>query len=219
MYFTTPLFYEFEPRKVANVTENGNVANDFARFDAVCEMQCLNDVLGACLTKELIESFELLSGATVFTLKADATTPIKNLVNGLEYDAPAHDSNLVIDWWLHLYGDNCSCGCGTNTCTKRYWKGIAEKTVLPIGTIYNSFIADYVYYEHLLANRSITAGTGQQVLSGENSQTVQNFSKRIDAYNRFLLAVLKDLYPFLEANKIDYPTWVRNCNLNFKDKY
>lgn len=207
MIFVNPTHFEYEPYKIANINENGDAKLNLARFIAVYEKQCLIQILGHCLYKELFESFKIASGANVYTLNTDATIPIKNLVNGLEYDVIVNDS----------FG--CICGCNQNNCKKRYWKGIVDKSITPIGNIEKSFLIPYIYYHYLLVNRSQTTGTGQQVLAGENSQTVQNFSKRIDAYNDFLFMVFKDLYQFLRANKADYPTWVNNCNLNFKDKY
>jgi len=70
MYFVKPLFFEFEPIKIANVSENGNFANDLARFIALYEKQCLQEILGACLYKELIESlfdFNVLINIDVFS--------------------------------------------------------------------------------------------------------------------------------------------------------
>jgi len=225
MYFVKPLFFEFEPIKITNVSENGNVSNDLARFIALYEKQCLQEVLGACLYKELIDSFELLEGATAYTLKDDATEPIKRLVNGYEYTAPENDNSAFNFVWLF---NGCGCGCGESSCTQRSWKGLVQTDSFLIGnaitTSKRSFIADYIYYHYLLINRSVTVGTGQQVLSGENSQTVSNFSKRVDRYNEFIFSVIgkqgeTSLYRFLQDNKADYPTWKPNCNLRFKEKY
>ncbi len=235
MYFVKPIFYVYEPIKIANVSENGAIANDLARFIALYEKQCLMEILGACLYKELIDSFELLTGATEYTLKTDATEPIRRLVNGYEYDAPEGDNcfenSFVFDYFLfgqRFIPFGCGCGCGSDNCTKRYWKGFVQTDTFLIGTTVTtskrSFIADYIYYHHSLINRSSTTASGQQVLTGENSTAVSNFSKRVDRYNEFIFSVLgrqgeTSLYRFLFDNKDDYPTWVPNCNLRFKEKY
>lgn len=227
MYFVKPIFFEFEPIKIANITEPGSLKIELARFIALYEKQCLLEILGECLYKELIESFELVSGSSVYTLKTDATTSIKRLVNGYEYDAPSNNDE-VINWGLSYWFSGCGCGCGSSTCNKRFWKGLVQTDNFLIGTeivtSQKSFIANYIYYHYLLVNRSQTTGAGQQVLSGENSQTVSNFSKRIDSYNEFVFSVVgrnneTSLYRFLQDNKADYPTWKRNRSLTFKDKY
>lgn len=227
MYFVKPIFFEFEPVKISNVTENGSVKTELARFIALYEKQCLLDILGECLYKELIDSYELLQNATEFTLKTDASEPIKRLVNGHSYTAPQNDGSDY-DWSLSFWFGGCGCGCGSSTCTTRVWKGFVKTDNYLIGGAVSesksSFIADYVYYHYLLTNRSITTASGQQVLTGENSTTVSNFSKRIDRWNEFIFSVVgkqsqTSLYRFLQDNKADYPTWKRNCNLTFKTKY
>jgi len=220
--------FEFEPIKIANISENGNVAKEFARFDALYERQCLEEILGSCLAKELFDSFELteVDNVKAYRLKSNATDPIKNLVNGFTYEAPETDSTEIFDFaWI--WG-GCGCGCGGSECTQRVWKGFVQTNTILIGqtetTESKCFISDYIYYHHLLINRSITTGSGQQVLTGENSNTVSNFSKRIDRWNEFIFSVVgkvgeTSLYRFLQDNKADYPTWKPNCNLNFKTKY
>ncbi len=226
MYFVKPIFFEFEPVKIANVAENGSLKTELARFIALYEKQCLMDILGECLYKELIDSFELLQDATEFTLKDDATEPIKRLVNGYSYTAPAETDCEA--WTLSYLLGGCGCGCGSSTCTTRVWQGFVKTDQYLVGTEMteskSSFIADYIYYHYLLINRSFSTGSGQQVLTGENSTTVSNFSKRIDRYNEFVGGVLgksneTSLYRFLHDNKADYPTWKRNCNLTIKTKY
>ena len=221
MIFVKPIMYEFEPIKIANVVENGDVNIEVVRFIALYERQCLDLILGKCLAKDLVESFEFDPLLIDYKLKASATTPIKNLVNGFEYNRNVNESyysGLVFAWGF--YG--CGCGCNDSKCDKRKWNGLVEKVEYNNGaglaTFEKSFLADYIYYEYQLANRTVTAGTGQQVLSGENSMTVQNCSKRVEAYNSFVLGVMK-MYAFLEDNKADYPTWERNCNICFKEKW
>ena len=217
MQFITPLFFEFEPIKIANVCENGSLQLEVSRFIGQYEKQCLIDVLGDCLAKELADSFQLAEGS--FVLKTDATNAIKNLVNGLEYEATNNGNDVII---YGLIGRGCSCGCSDSTCKKRVWKGIVQNEDYFNGSAMasskSSFIADYIHYYHLLVHRSQTTGTGQQVLAGENSVTVSNFSKRIDSWNSFVFKVQK-LYQFLNDHKTDYPSWRCNCNLDFKDKY
>jgi len=238
MYFVNPLMFEFEPIKIANVTQSGDVAKDLSRFIAIYERQCLEELLGSCLAKELFDSFELttVDNVKAYRLKDAATEPIKRLVNGYTYEAPTEeDGNELASFWSVYgaifgfnYGLGCGCGCESSDCTSRVWKGFVQETTLLIGqsdTIEKKcFISDYVYYHYLFVNRSITSGSGQQVLTGENSMPVQNFSKRIDRYNEYVLSVLgrrgqTSLYRFLHDNKADYPTWQPNCNLRFKDKY
>ena len=217
MIFVKPIMYEFEPIKIANVIENGDVNIEVIRFIALYERQCLDLIFGKCLAKELVESFEFDLFLIDYKLKASATTAIKNLVNGLEY---VLTNSQDYNFGFGFYG--CGCGCNDSTCNKRKWNGLVEKVEYNNGarlaTFEKSFLADYIYYEYQLANRTVTAGTGQQVLSGENSMTVQNCSKRIEAYNSFVLGVIK-MYVFLEDNKVDYPTWERNCNICFKEKW
>lgn len=224
MIFVNPSFFENEPRKIANISENGDVRNDVARFIGQYEKECLQSVLGECLYNDVKNSYTFDSEQGIFVLNPDATDAIKNLVNGLEYDKPAQD-NFNIATFLPF---GCGCGCGSTSCDKRYWKGFVQTDEYLIGTnletSYRSFIADYIYYNYLLYNRSVTSGDGQQVITGENAATVQNFSKRIDAYNDFVFGVLgkkntTSLYMFLRENKDDYPTWEMNCNIRFKDKY
>lgn len=235
MYFVKPLMFEFEPLKIANVNQSGDVAKDLYRFIALYEKQCLEELLGACLSKELFDSFELttVDDVKAYRLKSNATVPIQRLVNGYTYTPTEQDNNELSTFWSvysALFGWNYSCGCGCNgsECTDRVWKGFVTTDTILIGqaetTESKCFISDYVYYWYLFTNRSTTSGSGQQVLTGENSTTVQNFSKRIDAYNRFIESVLgkrgqTSLYRFLHDNKDDYPTWEPNCNLRFKDKY
>ena len=234
MYFVNPLMFEYEPIKIANVTQSGDVAKDLVRFIAIYERQCLEELLGPCLAKELLDSFEIttVDGVKAYRLKGNATEPIKRLVNGHEYTAPEEDTDNELSTFWKVYGPifgiGCGCGCNESQCTDRVWKGFVQETNILIGqsetTEKKCFISDYVYYQYLFVNRSITSGSGQQVLTGENSTPVQNFSKRIDRYNEFVFSVLgrageTSLYRFLHENKADYPTWVPNCNLRFKDKY
>ena len=226
MIFIDPLFFEFEPVKIANIFDNGDVKADVARFIGIYEKQCLKDVLGECLYKEVQDSYTFDADEKKFVIKPDATQAIINLVNGFSYDAPDR-TDMVVDYYLTYNG--CGCGCGNSNCNKREWKGFVQEDEFLIGdalsSIKKSFIADYVYYFYLLENRSITAGTGQQVLAGENSNTVSNFSKRIDRWNEFIMSVIggrkgeTSLYQFLRDNKSDYPAWTRSCNLQFKTKW
>lgn len=217
MNFITPLYFEFEPLKIANVAENGSGQLEVNRFIGQYEKQCLREVLGDSLAKELNDSYEIVSGA--FVLKGDATQPIKDLVNGKEYE-PTDTIDETVDWFLNW--DEDTCGCNSATTSKRVYPGIVVSEEFYNGVeltnLKTSFIADYIHYHYLLVNRSQTTGAGQQVLVGENSQTVQNFSKRIDSWNSFCLKV-SNLYRFLQDHKADYPTWKPNCNLRFKQKY
>jgi hypothetical protein len=230
MLFITPALFEFEPVKIHGVSDNGSLKLELARFIGIYEKQCLIEVLGACLYKEIQDSYTFLDG--VFTIKPDATQAIKDLVNGIDYDAP-ESSGSFIDPWFDASGmfwgsGSCGCGCGSSACDKRYWKGFVQTDEYLQGTaladLKRSFIADYIYYQHSLINRSVTTGTGQQTLDAENSTKVQNFSKRIDRYNEFIFSVIgrkneTSLYRFLYDHKADYPTWVPNCSLKFKDKF
>lgn len=222
MYFINPLFFEFEPVKIPSIAENGSARIELARFIGIYEKECLIKVLGSCLYKEVIDSLELLPSATSYSLKLTATIPIKNLVNGLEYDAPETDNSFI------YFGLGCGCGCESSNCKKKYWKGFVEKdeflNAASIGVSYRSFIADYIYYQHKLINRTTTSGTGESVLSGENASTAFNESKRIDRWNEFVFKIIgrkneTSLYRFLKDNKTDYPTWEQNCQINFKTKY
>jgi hypothetical protein len=205
-----------EPTKIANVLEAKDLPKVVAKFIGEFELKCLEKVLGSCLAKEVRDSFEFVVGSG-YSLKATATTPIKNLVNGIEYDKPTSD----------LLG--CGCGCGSGNCTKRIWKGfVTNSQYVYADAIQNqrkSFLTHYIYYYWLLYNRTASTGTGQQILEGENSISAQNFSKRIDAWNEFMFLVVgcrngeTSMYQFLTDNKADYPTWERNCNLRFKDKW
>lgn len=220
MNFITPLFFEFEPLKIANVTENGSGQLEVNRFIGQYEKQCLREVLGDSLAKELNDSYEIADG--VFALKSDATQPIKDLVNGKEYDAPITSSGFY-DPFFDASGLDVYWGGETGVVGgKRIWSGIVRSedfyNGVELSTLKTSFIADYIHYHYLLVNRSVTTGTGQQVLAGENSQTVSNFSKRIDSWNSFCFKI-SSLYRFLQDNKSDYPTWKPNCNIRFKDKY
>jgi hypothetical protein len=230
MYFVNPLMFEYEPIKIANIAENGDIKNTISRFIAIYEKQCLVELLGECLAKELIDSFEIVTtdGVSVLQLKSDATDPIKHLVNGFSYTKPATDFNFPNDYIWNWNIDGCGCGCGSSSCTTRNWKGLVQNETILIGTatteIKSSLLANYIYYYYLLINRTVTAGTGQQVIHGENSTTTINASKRIDAYNEFINSVLgkqgqTSLYQFLHDNKDDYPTWQPNCSLNYKTKY
>ena len=216
MNFITPSFFEFEPLKIANVTENGGGQLEVSRFIGQYEKQCLREVLGDVLAKELNDSFEFVDG--VFVFKDDATQAIKDLVNGKTYDL-VDGSNETVDWFLSWEENDCNCSSADGT---RVWPGIVVSDEfyngVELSTLKTSFIADYIHYHYLLVNRSQTTGAGQQVIAGENSQTVSNFSKRIDSWNSFCLKV-SILYRFLHDNKADYPTWKPNCNLRFKEKF
>lgn len=224
MLFVNHLFFEFEPYKIANVSESGDVRSEVARIIGIYEKRCLLELLGECLYTDLVGSLELKDGK--FQLKDDATQAIKDLVNGKTYEVTSFENTVydTISWWK-----GCGCGCGDSDCKTRNWKGFVETDEFLIGTSVaeskRSFIADYIYYHYLLVNRTITAGTGQQVLDGENSTTLQNFSKRIDAWNNFIDATVSvrssqtSLYRFLQDNKSSYPNWKRNCNLKIKDKF
>lgn len=218
MYFVKPLFFEFEPIKIANVSENGALPAELSRSIALYEKLCLIEVLGVELYTEVINSLELLTGSTDFTLKADATQEIKDLINGKTYNFTYTDFNF----------DFLGCACDSTTTTQRTWQGFIQTdeflTGTAIGSIKRSFIADYIYYNYLLTNKSISTGAGQQVLSGENSTSVMNVYKRIERYNEFVFAVLGKenqvgLYQFLHDNKDSYPTWKRNCSIQFKEKF
>jgi len=220
MNFITPSFFEFEPLKIANVTENGSGRLEVARFIGQYEKQCLREVLGESLAKELDDSYEIVSG--MFALKASATQQIKDLVNGKEYNALITSSGFY-DQFFDASGLNLYWGGESGIVNgKRTWSGIVRSedfyNGVDLSTFKTSFIADYIHYHYLLVNRSVTTGTGQQVLAGENSQTVSNFSKRIDSWNSFFTKV-SSMYLFLQDNKTDYPTWKPNCNLRFKEKY
>lgn len=217
MNFINPLFFEFEPLKIANVSENGSGQLELNRFIGQYEKQCLREVLGDILAKELNDSYEVVDGA--FALKTGATQPIKDLINGKEYE-PSLNSDETIDWFLNWQVGEC--GYNNTTDKKRIWPGIVVSEDFYNGvessTFKTSFIAEYIHYHYFLANRTKTTGSGQQELAGENSTTVSNFSKRIDSWNAFCLKVSM-LYRFLQDHRADYPTWKPNCNLRFKDKY
>ena len=213
MYFVKPLDFEFEPRKIANANSNGSLPSELLRFIALYEKQCLVETLGLILYQEMADSFELKSGASEYTLKETATVFIKNLVIGKTYEVV-----------------NTDCGCITTSGTTktRIWKGFVQSDSFLIGTqvsqIRNCFIADYIYYHYLLVNRSVSTGVGQQVLNSENGTPVMNVWKRIERYNEFIFAVLGrnndvGLYQFLKENSADYPTWTRNCEITFKEKF
>jgi len=217
MYFITPSFFEFEPLKIANVTENGGSQLEVSRFIGQYEKQCLREVLGDSLAKELNDSYEIVNGEFVF--KSSATQAIKDLVNGKEY-TPVAGIDETVDWFLNW--DGYGCDCNNSSDTNRIWAGIVVSEEfyngVELSTLKTSFIADFIHYHYLLINRSQTTGAGQQVLAGENSQTVSNFSKRIDSWNSFCFKVA-NLYRFLHDNKANYPTWKPNCNLRFKEKF
>lgn len=217
MNFITPIFFEFEPLQIANVLENGSQQTEVNRFIGQYEKQCLIEVLGPELAKELNDSYEVVGNA--FVLKSDATQAIKDLVNGKVYDTP-EDAGEVITWNLLWWGG--SCGCDGEINPKRTYPGIVVTENYFVGITLTefktSFIAYYIHYHYLLTHRSTTTGAGQQVLVGENSQAVSNFSKRIDSWNSFCFKV-SNLYRFLHDNKANYPTWKPNCNLRFKEKY
>lgn len=214
MLLATPIQFQEEPNKIANGNAMGALQGILTRSIAKYEKQCLNEVFGSLLAKELRDSFEIVSGATSFTLNPSATNPIKDLVNGKTYD-------VVVN----------------GVTVQRVWNGIVvSNEVLEGGELTSektSFITDYIYYHWLLDNRTISTGTGQQTLQGENSLPNQNFSKRIDAWNRFIDKVVfyvsncnnenvkgeVSLYKFLNDNIADYPNWIKNNNLEIKDKY
>lgn len=213
MHFIDPDYFEYEPTKISNIPENGDVRDSLARFIGKYEKQCLIEVLGECLYKEVIDSLELVADANAFTVKPKATNFIKQLINGHPYDAPKN---------------SCKCQCNSGNCDKRYWKGFVETDEFfingTVGKEKSSFIADYIHYHYFLENRSVTSGTGQQVLAGENSTTVFNESKRIDSYNRFITKINScgqstSLYQFLKDNIENYPTWEQNCSLKSILKY
>lgn len=227
MIFINPDFFEHEPVKIANVFDNGDVQKDVARFIGTYEKQCLLLIFGACLYKEIQDSYEWDAATKKFKAKETMTPAIKRLVDGHDYDAPESSAYPADFMWYYAAG--CGCGCGESNCQKRSWKGLIQTDEFVIGdtrgSTKKSFITDYIYYHYLLANRSVTAGTGQQVLAGENSTTVQNFSKRIDRWNEFVFSVVggrngeTSLFRFMQENKADYPTWTGGCRINFKDKW
>ncbi len=214
MLFVTPIQFEEEPNKISNGNAMGGLQGILTRGIAKYEKQCLKEVFGSLLAKELRDSFEIVSGAKSLTLKPSATNPIKDLVNGKTYD-------VVVN----------------GVTVQRVWNGIVvSNEVLEGGELTSektSFITDYIYYHWLLDNRTVSTGTGQQTLQGENSLPNQNFSKRIDAWNRFIEKVVfydsncnndnvkgeVSLYKFLNDNIANYPNWIRNNNLEIKDKY
>lgn len=221
MYFIKPLFFEFEPVKIANVNESGSLPSELLRFIALYEKNCLVEVLGDALYSEVIASFELLTGATAYTLKSTATQFIKDLVNGKSYNGVFNDYDYGQNSFYPVFIEG-------NTITTRVWKGFVQTDNYLIGTqsgtIQSSFIADYIYYHYLLVNRSISSGVGQQTLNSENGTTVMNTSKRIERYNEFVFSVLGTdnrvgLYQFLKDNIVNYPTWIQNRSINFKDKF
>lgn len=228
MLYTTPDFFEFEPLLIANVMDTGTVKQDVARFIGKYEKQCLLEILGACLYKEIQDSYEWDGTAKAYKFKDDATQAIKDLVGGKEYDAP-EDSCDSVNWWPFMYSSGCGCGCGGNECEKRYWKGFVQTDEYIFADTQkqtkSSFIADYIYYWWMVQKRTLTTGTGENAPKSANSERMQNFSKRVDRYNEFVFLVLggrkgeTSLYRFLNDNKSDYPTWVPNCNLEQISKY
>lgn len=211
MYFVKPLFFEFEPVKIANVTENGSLPAELLRFIALYEKQCLIEVLGESLFKEVIDSMQFVSVSSGFALKADATDAIKNLVNGKTYEVESND-----------------CDSTELTMKTRIWKGFIQTNQFisgyAISSYKSSFITDYIYYHYLLVNKTISSGVGQQVLSSENGSPAMNVWKRIERYNEFVFAILGNrssvgIYQFLNENKSDYPTWTKNCSIKFKEKF
>lgn len=213
MHFINPDFFDYDPTKIANISENGDVRNDLSRFIGRYEKQCLIEVLGQCLYKEVIDSLEIVNFGDKFTVKPTATNFIKQLINGHNYTASEK---------------SCKCRCISGNCDTRIWKGFVQTDEFlingSVGQEKSSFIADYIHYHYLLEYRSVTAGTGQQVLDGENSTTVFNESKRIDSYNRFIAKVNScdqstSLYQFLKDNIENYPMWEQNCSLKSIFKY
>ena len=220
--------FRFEPIKIANISDSGDIQLDFKRFISLYEKKCLVEVLGECLYKDIQDSYTFADG--VFTLKDTATDAIKHLVNGFDYEAPINNCVITLDFdfYFPIFSIGCGCGCGSSNCISRKWRGFIQKEQYLAGTALadyeHSFIADYIYYHYMLVNRTATTGTGQTALGSENGQTVVNTSKRIDRYNEFIFQVIgrkneTSLYRFLMDNKADYPTWSPNCNLTFKDKF
>lgn len=213
MYFVKPLFFEFEPVKIANVTENGSLPAELLRFIALYEKQCLIEVLGESLFTEVIDSMQFVSGSSGFALKVDATDEIKNLVNGKTYEVESTD---------------CDCNSTELTMKTRVWKGFIQTNQFisgyAISSYKSSFITDYIYYHYLLVNKTISTGVGQQVVDSENATSAMNVWKRIERYNEFVFAVIGNgssvgLYQFLNENRSDYPTWTKNCSIKFKEKF
>lgn len=201
MFIVKPIFFEFDPIKIANVTANGSLLLAVSRSIALYEKQCFDELFGRVLSKELQNSFELISGASEYTLKTSATVPIKNLVDGFDY--------TVVE-----------CGETVN----KSWGGLIEVDKVLQGTklttFKKSFIADYIYVKHSLDNISVATGTGQAILQGENSNTVTNVLNRMSANDRFVFSVLGGngkvgLYEFMQDNIIDYPTLVKSKSLQF----
>jgi hypothetical protein len=201
MLIVKPIFFEFEPVKIANATANGALLIAVSRSIVFYEKQCFDLLFGSVLSKEIVESFELISGTSSYTLKPSATIPIKNLVNGFDYSVVENGVTIA-----------------------KSWKGFIEEDKILVGVtetnFKKSFLTDYIYVQHKLENISASTGTGQQILQGENSIPTTSVLNRMMANDRFVFSVLggngkTGLYEFMNDNIADYPTLVKTCGLKF----
>ncbi|MCZ2084811.1 MAG: hypothetical protein LC112_11115 [Flavobacteriales bacterium] len=191
MYFLDNSFFTGDIF-IPNLEETCIKNVEFYKLMSKWEKECLELVLGKCLSDELLSQFEIVTGENgkEYKLKIDADPKWSYLIDGRKYQST---DELVINFAdLSAYG----CGCYESKCTVHNWEGIVkEQTILLQGaeaTFKESFLAYYVYFMWCFDNASKTTGVGEQMPEAKNSTGITNKAKRIAAWNYFY-------------------TWVRGC--------
>lgn len=214
MYFLDTSFFTGDIH-IPNLEETCVTDMQFFKLIAKWERECLELVLGRCLTEELLNQFRITGedGAKKYMLKSEADIKWKHLIEGRTY-SQEDVSNYS--------------GCICSDCDTHTWSGFVTKTPVLLNGLEvefkESFLAYYVYYMWTFDNASRTTGTGERLPEAKNSVSVSPKAKRIAAWNYFYSMVrgcsstgAVGLYAYLNENAELFPTWaganIQNQNI------
>lgn len=149
------------------------------------EQECLRLILGATLFDELMQNVEL--DGNYYKLKESAIDKWGWLLNGKEY---------------------------TVNDESKKWIGLVSKvaTINEVD-VFETLMANYVFYHWSLNNRTINVGTGEGEYDSKAIIASSGNFKRVDVWNEFVKwasygwsSSQVSLYQFLEDKKLDFPT-------------
>lgn len=95
----------------------------------------------------------------------------------------------------------------------------ADPPVEAVAGVYESMIANYVYWQYEKSIATQSAGIGEVIVKAENADNASVRQKMVSAWNNMADAV-REMHCFLNTFYQDYPTWnygyQSNCSLSRK---
>lgn len=188
---------------------NEEIVLEIARY----EMEFFNAFLGVCLTDELLEQLELVSGKWNF--KTSAPQKYKDLVFGVKYE----NSNSN-------YYNSCNCSCNSTTCKELKWEGLITKgkylntSGVEVEYQQKNLIAYYIYTKYREIYKTSTQQVGESNLNSKmfSPSIIGWFEKYYNAQKILFTSIqegknngLVSLYDYLKDHKDDFPNHQGIC--------